>query len=59
MSLDQREFEEKICFLEQQVDELRQDQLLQQKAYFQLEQKVQKLQKALQQLAANMKDNDD
>lgn len=59
MNESQREFEEKICFLEQQVEDLKQDQLIQQKAFFQLEQKVKLLQKTLQQLVSKMRDEED
>lgn len=59
MSDIQKILEEKICFLEKQVEDLKQDQLIQQKAFFQLEQKVKRLQMTLQQVVTKMADEED
>ena len=62
MTKDERKaLEEKICFLENQVEELKQEQIIDQKNMFQLEKKLLKLEQALKQIIVhfNEQEHDD
>jgi len=48
-----RSFEEKICFLEEQVSEMSREQRLQQQAFFKMEQKLKKMETLLKQSLEN------
>ena len=58
---ERKALEEKICFLENQVEELKQGQIIDQKNMFQLEKKLLKIEQALKKIIVhfNNQEHDD